>query len=337
MGRTTSSTKCRDSVCASLNSVYDTVGRLSKLVYPDATGTISANSETVLYGYDGSGRFSSVVGSTPYVNKISYEPDSQMLSVTYGNGTSEQFGDDPNRRWLIAAKVLGSDVSHSVLYSASYSHDAGGCSSSISSGTNWVWRLKFTYDDLNRLPQVTGGQNQQFSYDNIGNMTLNSAVGSYTYPPPGACSAPNPCNTRPHAVQTAGNNSYAYDPNGNMISSTGRTIAWNYDNFPASVTTNAGTTSFDYDASNQRISKREPSDPTPTYYFNPWVERTPGGGFIYSYYAGRTLVARRQSVTVSWYNQDHLGSVRLITDVKGNVVHRYDYSAFGTTLAPSGY
>src|SRR5262249_17820245 len=122
-----------------------------------------------------------------------------------------------------------------------------------------------------------GGQTQQFTYDDIGNMTSNSAVGAYSYPSAQNCSPLTACFTHPHEVTSAGNNTYAYDANGNMTSGAGRTITWNYDNLPLTVTTSVGTTTFDYDASNHRVSKMGPDDPAPRYYFSPLVERMPSG------------------------------------------------------------
>ncbi|HET8924788.1 MAG TPA: FG-GAP-like repeat-containing protein [Candidatus Acidoferrum sp.] len=338
LGRATSATKCRAGLCFTINSTYDKAGRVSQFTYPDSSGKISAGSETVTYRYDPSGRLSSIAGLVPYVSKISYDPDGKVSSITYGNGVSGQFSYDPARRWLNSAGVLGPESPPPSLYAATYVHDSGGHIKEISSSTDQLLNLNFTYDSLGRLTQVSGAQTQQFAYNDIGNVMSNSAVGVYSYPVPQNCSPATPCFTHPHQVIAAGGNAYTYDANGNMISGAGRMITWNFDNLPLSVTTSAGRTTFDYDTSNRRVSKSEPGASSPTYYFSPLVERTPSGDLVYSYYAGQTLVARRMasSSTVVWYHQDQLASVRLITDGKGNVTHNYDYAAFGTTLMPAG-
>jgi RHS repeat-associated protein len=335
MGRVTSSRKCRLKYCFTTNSAYDKTGRLSQLVYPDPSGKVSQNSETVTYNYDATGRLSSVRGHAPYVRATSYDPDGQISSIIYGNFVTGKFLYDPARRWLKSASVLGPGSPH-PLYDATYQHDSAGHITTISSSSHQLLNLNFAYDALNRLSQVGGAQTEQFAYDDIGNITSNLAVGTYSYGVKQSCSPPAPCFTRPHAVTAAGNSTYSYDANGNMTSGAGRTITWNYDNYPVRVSTSSGTTSFEYDEGNHRVSRTEPSDSAPTYYFSSLVERTPSGDVVYSYYAGPMLVARRtaSSSTVAWYHQDHLGSVRIITDEKGVILHSYDYAAFGTTLVP---
>jgi YD repeat-containing protein len=77
----------------------------------------------------------------------------------------------------------------------------------------------FGYDDLDRLTSAAGAYGTlTYTYNEIGNMTFNSQVGNYAYPPSG------PTSVRPHAVSTAGSSSYSYDNNGNMTSGAGRTI-----------------------------------------------------------------------------------------------------------------
>ncbi|RLL49797.1 hypothetical protein D8Y20_12455 [Mariprofundus sp. EBB-1] len=79
----------------------------------------------------------------------------------------------------------------------------------------------FGYDDLNRVKSVrnavVGLPVKEYCYDAIGNITYKSDVGlaDYTYDP-----------NHPHAVQTAGGNTYAYDVNGNQVSGAGRELAW---------------------------------------------------------------------------------------------------------------
>ena len=77
----------------------------------------------------------------------------------------------------------------------------------------------FQYDGLNRLTssQVVGSSAQTLTYNAIGNITHKSDVGSYSY---GAGTA------GPHAVTSAGGQSYSYDANGNNISGDGRSISY---------------------------------------------------------------------------------------------------------------
>jgi hypothetical protein len=64
----------------------------------------------------------------------------------------------------------------------------------------------YGYDPLDRLILADNldddALDQSFAYDGVGNMTFNSALGSYAYPPSGPTAA------RPHAPLSAGPRSY---------------------------------------------------------------------------------------------------------------------------------
>ena len=117
-----------------------------------------------------------------------------------------------------------------------------------------------------------------------------------------------------------------------MIAGAGRAIRWSADNLPLSVTANDGVTQFEYDGDGSLAAMTAPSSQQPTYYFGSLVERAANGTMVYSYFMGPTLVARR-SISPTWYHQDHLGSVRLLTDKHGNVTSGYSYSSYGVTVA----
>ena len=72
---------------------------------------------------------------------------------------------------------------------------------------------------------------------------------AYGYPTSGASSV------RPHAVTTAGTNSYSYDNNGNMLTGAGRTLTWNSENKPLTVVQGGTTTTFVYDGDGGRVKK----------------------------------------------------------------------------------
>jgi RHS repeat-associated protein len=328
-GRVTSWKKCRSAVCVTLNSAFDIAGRLSSITYPDANGAISSASETVTYGYDSNGMITSVTGSSPYLTQATWDPTGLPLSMTYLNGTTTTNTYDPRRHWLLSASVTG--PSAASLYQATYGYDAAGRITSY----NPRAPLTYSYDDLNRLIQKTDTENDHgnevFTYDAIGNIASSSALGWYSYTASG-CPSGNTCASHPHAVTKAGNNTYTYDANGDMISGAGRTFTWNSDNLPTSVSASSGVTTFHYDGDNSLVATTAPGSQQPTYYFGPLVERTPSGAFIYSYFMGSTLIARR-STSTTWYHRDHVESVRLITNAQASAAQIYNYSTYGVTGA----
>ena len=93
-----------------------------------------------------------------------------------------------------------------------------------------------------------------------------------------------------------------------------------------------GLDTFGYDPDGARV-KRTTTRTTSTY-FGPLVEITQGRPIFY-YFAGDRLIARRGGADVIYYTQDLTHSTRAVTDAAGNVVDRYDYTAFGRVLNTS--
>jgi uncharacterized protein RhaS with RHS repeats len=95
----------------------------------------------------------------------------------------------------------------------------------------------------------------------------------------------------------------------------GRTIAYNYDNMPTSITKSRVTATFVYDYSGQRIKKTVSS--VTTVYIGKLYECT--GGVCTKYvFAGSSRIASKKQSTVYYYHTDHLGSSSVITDSAGN-------------------
>jgi RHS repeat-associated protein len=308
-GRVTSLTKCVSGTCYTLGYAYDAAGRLSRLTYPDG--------EVVPYGYDDAGRLRSVGG---YVHALDYNARGQLASAAYANGTTARFSYAVARQWMTAATVSGPG---GTVFQSSYGYDAGGRVTSMSSSTHALSNVGYTYDSLNRLTGVSGSQSQGFSYDALGNMTWNSQVGVYQYAD----------GAHRHAVTGAGASTYSYDVNGNLVSGGGRTLEWDADNRLTRVTTASGSSSFLYDAEGQRVSKSSAAGTT--RFFGGLLELGPSGLTKY-YYAGPALVARRDGSGAFWYHQDHLGSVRALTNASGQRVATQDYAAFGARLTSGG-
>jgi hypothetical protein len=84
---------------------------------------------------------------------------------------------------------------------------------------------------------------QSFTYNEIGNITYNSQIGTYSYPAPGA--------SRPHAVSAAGSRTYQYNAIGQMTSRNGTVIQWNGDGKPSSI----GNVGFTYDGVGSRLKR----------------------------------------------------------------------------------
>jgi RHS repeat-associated protein len=338
MGQVTVHNQCIEGITYKMVSSYDQLDRLKTLTYPDG--------EVVTYGYNLAGRLQSVSG---YVNSMSYDAAGRLTGAEFANQTKTTFTYDTNRQWLIASTVSRGGNS---LYQASYQYKSNGLVQSTSSSTDKM-NQSYIYDDLNRLTNVSGDFAQTFSYDAIGNMTSNSAVGVYIYQsnPLIKCGTISPTSC-PHAVKRTVigglTQEFTYDDNGNMINATrskasgriDRSIEWNADNQPIRIQDFKGIwTNVRYDAAGQRVYRERAGEVTQYYGLYIDLSYSKSGGILRKtqyYYAGSLLIAQKSESGKYWYHQDQLGSTRLITDHTGSVVARYDYNTFGTAMNASG-
>jgi RHS repeat-associated protein len=333
MGRTTKSVKCLDDpyACAGgtsypIETTYDLAGRVSTIKYPDLS--------VVSYAYNGPLLLKAYEGATTYGQYGGYNALGQPGTLTFGNGvvTTYTYSNTGNPTcsaqnfWLCTLKtVLGTNPAYQDL---TYGYDLGGNITGMTDVVNG--NQTFTYDGLNRLDTATGPYGtHDYNYDEIGNLTANPLLGSYTYPPSG------PGSIRPHAVTTAGANTYGYDNNGNMTSGAGRTLTYDFENRPTSITSGGVTTTMTYDGDGGRVKKSTPTE-TVRYVGKLYECLTTGGPPSCQKYifAGSQRLAVKQvtSGAVDYYHQDHLGSSSVITDgATGVVEENLAYYPFGAT------
>ena len=214
----------------------------------------------------------------------------------------------------------------------------------------------FSYDRLNRL---TGGivydadddserETKTYRYDAVGNIVNKSDVGAadYVY---GSGNAAGAGDAGPHAVVSAGGNTYAYDDNGNMISGDGRTLTWTSFNKPKTVVNGSTSTRFDYGPERARIRqvRVQGAVTTTIKYVGTLFEQIGKTGaateYVHYVFAGERRVAvyskdnaPTPARVLRYLHQDHLGSVDTITDESGAVVERLSYDAWGKRRVGSG-
>jgi RHS repeat-associated protein len=312
LGRTTKTVKTVSGVGYTTESTYDALGRTASVSYPD-TGH-----EIVNYTYDTGGNLQAVTGYTTYSN---YNALGQAGGVTYGNGATTVYQYHPlnNRLFSITTNSLGQGRQN-----LSYAYDNVGNIGTITDNVDNTRTQSFQYDDLNRIAQAqsTAYGTLTYNINAIGNLTYNSQVGSYTYLP-----------GKPHAVVTAGGNSYTYDPNGNMMGRNGATLTHDYENRLSSLVTGGTTTTFVYDFSGGRVKKTSSS--ITTLYIGKLYECTSGVCTKHIFAGGNRIVSKKPSGTF-YYHTDHLRSSSVITDASGAKVEEIYYYPFGQTRLNSG-
>ena len=131
-----------------------------------------------------------------------------------------------------------------------------------------------------------------------------------------------------------------YDANGNTINSGGQGITYDFENH---ILTENGAT-YLYDGDGNRVQKTVAGLNTlytivsvnPTGYPQVAYEQYSGSGTHDNYRAwalGLEREAQYDSNTTRFMYQDHLGSVRLVTDPNGNVLDSMDFLPFGERIA----
>jgi RHS repeat-associated protein len=330
-----------------------TTGLPSSLTYPKSTSGVALNLQ---YGFQ-YGLLQSVSDTTDTTATCgstctlwtanSMNAFGQVTKETLGNGVVTNRTFDAVTSWLVAATAgVGGGA---TLLSQSYLQDENG---NLTQRQNNILSLteSFTYDGDSRLTCATlsgtSCSTPTFVYDGgnagPGNITSQAGVGTYAYPSAGS--------PQPHAVTSItgsfngiSNPAFSYDTNGNMIARAGSTISWFSYNYPASISatdpTGSETVQFDYgpDRARWNQSYSGPTGTENTYYVGGQMETVYSGGvtnYRHYIYAGAEPIAvyRRTSsggIVMSYFLEDHEGSVASILANSGAADVTQSYSAFG--------
>ncbi len=313
---------------------YDAGGRLLTTTYPDDTrlGPL---------GYDAAGRLASIPG---ILRDIVYH-SSGVPSRIYGIHVGSQRFEDTRRGWTDAIhihKIKHGATSYYLdpqnrIRAIGYSRDIKGriTREHAGTGTNNLFAREdwsYTYDALDRLSTARcrscPEETRSYYYDAIGNITAHSHVGCYIYDP-----------QRPHAVRNAGAHSYDYDAVGNMIQRDQTVLDYDGEHRLVSITAppqNTGgadrITRMAYNHAGERIKLVRPNG-SMTLYLGDGYEITDGTVTKYIRAVGqlvaKTVTPKGHAAKTYWFHTDIRGSVRMITNDKGEQVQRMNYAPFG--------
>lgn len=320
-GRLTKEVRTVDAVAYAATTAFDAGGRIT-------AKTFANGSSSGAYGYNAAGQQISLAGA---IAGTTYNAEGAVLTISYANGVTTTYTYSPTRSWLnTVSTVKGATTIQSYAYTRDF---AGRITAIDGDRANEDW--SYGYDSLDRLLSAanTGAPalSQSFTYDLGGKLTSNSSVGTYAYPTQGSSAL------QPHAVSTAGSWSFGYDLNGNQTSrlisgAADRTIAYDNDNRPTTVTLGSATVTYLYGPDGERLKKQTASGTT--LYLGADTEIDPVGG--HTNYLGTDV--KQVGGVINVLHRDHLTSVRRVTDATGALTRASVYQPYGvqteTVLAP---
>lgn len=334
LGRLSTTTLDVGSESFTTGRTYDAWSRLDTLSYPHQ-GLVPQL--RVGHLYDAYGHLTSVYDvdqGTTYWHASDADGAGRLVHEVFGNGaaTTRTYDEAKSRVDGIVTSLGGEAVQ-----SLGYAYDP---KLNLHARTDYVQGKteEFEHDALDRLtcsrfPWAKGDECvEQWIYDDGGNITWTSELGTFTYDP-----------EHPHAVQTAGSLSFGYDAVGNQVTRPdGTTIAYSARNQPLRYEDGAGAAiaTFDYDGAGRRVRKTTPTEQT--LFVGGLYERTTHGSetkhqhVVYGAERPVAVVATdgHGQRDVTYLHVDHLGSLDVVTGSAG-VVEQRSYSAFGDKRDPS--
>jgi choice-of-anchor A domain-containing protein/RHS repeat-associated protein len=327
---------------------YDGLGRQDRVEYPDLGNgqrVIAKSaydpSSGALNGLDDIGG-----GSPRTLWRITQAFQGQLIQQeTFGSGetlATSTYGYDLQRRWL---KNIQTTVGAEQVQAIEYTHYDNGLVHTVNAaGQN---PREYIYDQLDRLSSVNEAPDQSipfsrpYTYDTFGNLTGRGATVT-SYRP-----------SKPHQIDSVGDNVYGYDDNGNVRTRIGpdvpqhsQRIEYTPFNLPKSILpgsaegADAATSSirFEYSADEERVVRRDP-DSVRHFAGGFYQRKLSATGTTLEerfrlYAEGRQIgeIVRKDGTDQTLYfHPDHLGSPDTISDSNGAAYHeRFD--PFGQPL-----
>lgn len=270
-----------------LNTRYTLDDQVQSVSFPAAGGLAE---ESVVYSYDGLSQPTKVTGLSPYVTAARYSKLGETLQYELSTGGKKSWltytRDESTQR--LTRTRLDRETAPATDLDLNYTYDPVGNITKIidSAGGQSKDTQCFTYDHLRRLTSAwtatddcASGSPQSdkiggvasyatsYAYDVTGNRIKETrhafggrpeSVRTSTYPKAGE--------KRPHALQSVGTDTFAYDEAGNTtrrkVGTADQTLVWDAEGNLESVAEAGRTTSFVYDADGDRLLRKTPADST---------------------------------------------------------------------------
>jgi RHS repeat-associated protein len=298
-----------------------------------------------------------------FAENLRYNVNGQLIHLERGNGVVTDYTYDPAQAYRLTN--LNTSNATSTLQNIDYTYDAVGNILNITdnASTDLARSATYEYDDLNRLASTTvsylnipnSNYSQSFSYDAIGNILSNSALGEYSYEL-----------ANPQQLSSVGAQNFVYDNAGNLLTDSQKTLTWDWRS-RLQKSQNFGTedfTNYEYDHQNQRLAKitktqrldiepdLEPipiiaaavSTPLPPpidltneitlneeHYVDQYFEKNVQTGDFkaHIFLNGQKIATINNNNAPYYVISDHLNSSSILVDDAGNIAEVSDYRPFG--------
>ncbi|MDO6581317.1 RHS repeat-associated core domain-containing protein [Photobacterium sp. 2_MG-2023] len=274
----------------------------------------------------------------------SLDAEGRITAESYGNGLFNQYDYNEGNGQLQNISTHQGKKAKRLLHYRYDAMDNVTLREDIMTGISET----YTYDALDRLKTNkiidTIGANRDnplfnktysVDYGVNGNITYKSDVGHYAYQD----------KQHVHAVTSAGERTYQYDLNGNMLEGDGRVFEWSSFNKPTKITRGDSWAAFSYGPDRARYLKTNHKGDKTWYlgkayeridYSNGDVEHKQfinAGGKLVALNIDKKTTKNGTEASIDrqlrYFHNDALGSADLITDIWGNVVDRRNFDAWG--------
>jgi RHS repeat-associated protein len=310
---------------------------------------------------------SSDTGHITWWRADTVDAEGRISQEVLGNGLITRRTYDPANGHLLEIKTGGAGISSTDndLQDVGYSYDDA-------DNVQYRWDhninvdTDYQYDNLDRLTSVrsvhptnaTLNWTIGYTYDYSGNFTGVNHAGTpitYTYDTLTRSTSDGVLATNQKRLTNVSNvGNITYDANGNVLTSGNRSITWDANNYPLTMTNGAASAAYTYGPGRNRLTKVETRGGLDWkgIYAQGYERSTITGGWFtkmvenrYPIIVNGRLVATRlllewpnsanNGTESTWtrraeyYHEDALNNVELVTDSIGRIMKRFYYDPFG--------
>ncbi len=319
-------------ITKTISYAYNQDNSLKSLIYPSGrviNFTVN-NAERTTSAIDSNGTQYAIAPSSGAM----YAPTGALSSAVYGKGgsftgltESRSYNNRLQITGITASSTGGTALNLALGFTNANHANNNGEITSVTNNVDTGRSQNFVYDDLSRLTsalsQAISGPDcwgQSFTLDAVANLTAVTVSQCSSYSFNAAVNGNNQFST-----------GYTYDGAGNLTNDASYTYTYNAEN----EITSANGVTYTYDGNGIRVKKSNG-----TLYW-----RAIGGSVIaetnlsgtnvneYVFFGGRRVARRDSGGSLYYYQVDHLGSTRAITNSSGTPCYDADYTPFGQELA----